>query len=264
MKIQYASDIHLEHNVELSFHDVIDTRVGADVLILAGDIGCPRHESFKNFLLQCCKHFKTTVLVPGNHEYMTSVPWTIEETNLIMRNICKSVSFLDRERGGNNTNKVVLLTDGEHICVGNDVIIHGTTLWSNIPRDSKKKDVMELFNGLYVGDKRPINAETYRELHNDQLIALSMSIREGCEKRMKNIVVTHYAPVPCEKSDKQFMYWTDLTDNINYGLVHTWVYGHTHTNNIQNVHGTMVLSNQLGRNAKTPLAGWNKGSVFTV
>lgn len=71
MKLQYASDLHLEfkENSELLSSTPLD--VQADILILAGDITLlGKNKYYLNpFFDWCCEHFKETYIVPGNHEY---------------------------------------------------------------------------------------------------------------------------------------------------------------------------------------------------
>ena len=71
MKLQYASDLHLEfkENSELLASTPLD--VQADILILAGDITLlGKSKYYRNpFFDWCSEHFKETYIVPGNHEY---------------------------------------------------------------------------------------------------------------------------------------------------------------------------------------------------
>ena len=73
LTIQYVSDVHLEHCVQ-NFSSIIDLVQPADVLVLAGDIGCPKDSNFKDFLIKCKTHFATVLFVPGNHEYFHVIP----------------------------------------------------------------------------------------------------------------------------------------------------------------------------------------------
>jgi len=69
LKVQYCSDIHLE-----KFKFLPKITPVADYLVLAGDIGHPRTQIYKDFMSQTSKDFKTVVLIDGNHEYDKYLP----------------------------------------------------------------------------------------------------------------------------------------------------------------------------------------------
>ena len=71
MKIQYASDLHLEFGSNFRYLRANPLAEGGDVLLLAGDVHYLERRRTENdpFFDWCAKHFRETVIVPGNHEY---------------------------------------------------------------------------------------------------------------------------------------------------------------------------------------------------
>lgn len=70
MRIQYASDLHLEFGENskwLKEHPLIPS---ADILVLAGDIGYLGDDNYQKhpFWDWASENFKQVIVVPGNHE----------------------------------------------------------------------------------------------------------------------------------------------------------------------------------------------------
>ena len=71
MKIQYASDIHLELSDNSDFINSMPFAVTGDVLVFAGDIGYLRDKTLPNmkFWKWVSANYREVLLVPGNHEF---------------------------------------------------------------------------------------------------------------------------------------------------------------------------------------------------
>ena len=71
MKIQYASDLHLELRDNMNYIKCYPLPVVGDILVLAGDIYYLDNSSISRlqFWDWCADHFQYTLIVPGNHEY---------------------------------------------------------------------------------------------------------------------------------------------------------------------------------------------------
>ena len=70
LNLQIVSDIHIEYKNDEIPNPLDYITPTAEILILAGDIGSLyKIKQLKGFLDILCKHFKTVIYVPGNHEY---------------------------------------------------------------------------------------------------------------------------------------------------------------------------------------------------
>ena len=70
MRIQYASDLHLEFSENKSYIEHEGIEPVGDVLVLAGDVSYLGYRDMirHRFWDWCAKHFQQTFIVPGNHE----------------------------------------------------------------------------------------------------------------------------------------------------------------------------------------------------
>ena len=71
MKIQYASDLHLELSGNSKYVKEIPFEVTGDVLVLAGDTAYLRDKNLPDskFWEGASENYRKVFLVPGNHEY---------------------------------------------------------------------------------------------------------------------------------------------------------------------------------------------------
>ena len=71
MKIQYASDLHLEMSANRRYMQNIPFDVVGDVLVFAGDTGYLRDRTLPNlrFWKWASANYREVLLVPGNHPF---------------------------------------------------------------------------------------------------------------------------------------------------------------------------------------------------
>jgi 3',5'-cyclic AMP phosphodiesterase CpdA len=70
MRLQIASDLHLEFPENRDFIALNPLQIAGDILILAGDIVPLLHiERYRNFFDLIADKYEHTDWVPGNHEY---------------------------------------------------------------------------------------------------------------------------------------------------------------------------------------------------
>ena len=120
MKIQYASDIHLELSDNSRFIKSMPFEVVGDVLVFAGDTGYLRDWTLPNlkFWKWASANYREVLLVPGNHEFYGNGD-VQAYGDCWNREILPNVHY--------HQNKVVRIDDTDFIL---------STLWSHIsPQD---------------------------------------------------------------------------------------------------------------------------------
>ena len=217
--IQYVSDLHLEKKI--NNRSIIAKK---PYLILAGDIGYPFQNNYKNFLLHMSYIFNKVFLIAGNHEYdLLKKDENINDRDLLINNICAS-----------RNNLFFLQQKTYKICEKDNISIAGCTLWAKLP---KSKYEYHLTHKLWLENILKNNP-------NDNYI-----------------VATHHAPLfeclPSYSLNKTPNYFaSDQKDIINNKNLLLWIHGHTHYNNNITVNGLNIVSNQYG-SYEFPLKGYN-------
>lgn len=232
MKIQIASDLHLEF-LEKRFPGCgMLEPADADVLVIAGDIH--RHAR----AIQAFREWPVPVVyVHGNHElYNAHGGNTVTE----MRELAAEtpVHYLERDE-----------------YVQNGVRFLGCCLWTDYQ--------------LYGGDKSAAMAEAEKCLYDHQLIHtdegvftasdaadLHMQSRRWLQKKLEEpfagstVVVTHHAPHPGSIHPRfagsmlNPAFVSNLTELM--GKADLWIHGHVHDSCDYRVQGTRVIANPRG------------------
>lgn len=240
MKVQIASDLHIEYKNEKDVDPFDYITPSAEILILAGDIGsCYRYSQLRNFLKKLCPEFKIVLYIPGNHEYYY-IPNTTKRIQMeYMVNMLQSLSVLIPN---------LIIMDRKNIIIGN-VCISGCTLWSD-----PKVPMPPFYTRLHGMD-----LEKYKSKFEMDLKFIEETIEYCKEKGHELVVVTHYCPheyiklsekngYDNDKYDLSSFYMTDLTHLMDKKTIKTWIYGHTHINcDMTSPLGTRIVSNQKGK-----------------
>lgn len=234
LKIQYASDLHLEFSENRSFLKNNPLEPVGDILVLAGDI-VPFNvmKKYVDFFSYVADHFEYTYWLPGNHEYYYFD--LADKCGVINEKIRDNVSLV------NNTS-----------------VIHGgvsilfSTLWSqiSIANQWQVERSMNDFHLINFGGSR-FTTEQYNLLHFECLDFLRDAVR-GLNME-KAVVFSHHCPTflnfPEEyKGDVlNEAFATELYDFIELSGIAYWGYGHHHSNIPDFCIGnTKLITNQLG------------------
>ena len=240
MKIQILSDLHLEFLSPTQIKKLLEMiEAKAPVLVLAGDIGNPYEDHYKQFLTDMASRFEKIFLVAGNHEYYGH---DVHNTNQQLKTICQSYS------------NVSFLCHSYEDYQG----IHwiGTTLWSSIqtPR-------------YYTNDIRCIKKmtmERFNEMHRDSVFFLHQTM---AHTKGRCVIITHYLPTMKVIHEKyrnqtemnQWFASSSLEDFLEKYTeqIPLWIYGHTHSFSDQQIQQTHMVCNPLGYENENNEFHWN-------
>lgn len=236
MKIQYASDLHLEFGENSKYLKENPLIVSGDILVLAGDIGYLGDDNYSKhpFWDWASKNYSHVYVVPGNHElYKFFDINRLEDGRLL--NIRDNISC--------HYNDVVHLDDDT------DLIL--TTLWAHIKLEDAYavehgvSDFRRILNGDETLDWVRFNAE-YEKCVG--FIRNSVARSRG----EKIIVATHHVP-SFELMSPEFAgsringaFTSELKEFITGSKINYWIYGHSHRNIDKVIGKTHCVSNQLG------------------
>ena len=234
MKIQYASDLHLEFRENKEFLKANPIQASGDVLVLSGDIvPFAVMDKHKDFFSYVSDNFTATYWIPGNHEYYGFDLAT--KCGVLNEKIRNNVFLV-------NNNAVVL----------DDVKFIFTTLWSKISPayEWQIERSMSDFHVIKNGKFR-FTAERYNELHAESLAFLEKEL--ASEFDLKKVVATHHVPTLMNYPEQykgdmlNEAFAVELFDLIEATAPDCWIYGHTHGNTPDfEIGKTRMLTNQLG------------------
>jgi predicted phosphodiesterase len=265
MKIQLLSDLHLETHPNW----VATPAPGADLLVLAGDIGSYQLNSSltdADFGLGQFSPFQgwpTPVLfVPGNHEYDAL---DFDEAHARLRDTCErlGITWLEREE--------VTYTQLGHRQLLKPVRFLGTTLWTDFdalcPLDEGHSPTLnQVAQQLKARDKAFRAANFYlkktasmrhgrpmlaAEVRDQSLVCrdwLTQALAEPFEGT--TVVVTHFAPSLLSADPRYGMtpgtagFCNDLDHLLGHAQL--WLHGHLHAPSDYVKNGCRVVANPLG------------------
>ncbi|MEY4755160.1 MAG: hypothetical protein RJA34_58 [Pseudomonadota bacterium] len=275
MNIQLLSDLHLEVHP----HFVPQPAAGADVLVLAGDIGSYQTGSlltdadFGLARFSPQSGWPTPVLmVPGNHEYDGQ---DFDAAHERLQEVCArlGITWLERQE--------VVMQDAS-----GDVRFVGTTLWSDFdalgPRDCdtaatlgqqlKARDKAFRAANYYLRKTlttragEPWLAQGVRE----QALACQNWLSEALNKPFagRTVAVTHFAPT-LQSADPRYGrtpgtagFCNALDDLLPHAEL--WLHGHLHAPSDYVHLGCRVVANPLGYARKNEQAAFLPQGMVTV
>lgn len=236
MRVQYASDLHLEFGENskwLKEHPLIPS---ADILVLAGDIGYLGDDNYIThpFWNRVSEDFKQVIVVPGNHELYKFFDinelrngWQLE----IRHNV--RVCY----------NSVIALNE--------ETDLIASTLWAHIPPSEEylTERCVSDFKRIRNGEFR-LSAQRFNEEHEVCRNFIEKAVSESNAERI--VVATHHVPSfalmaeEFKNSSINGAFTVELGGMIAESRINCWIYGHSHRNIDKMIESTRCVSNQLG------------------
>lgn len=236
MRIQYASDLHLEFRENWSIlREEGPMAIRGDILVLAGDIGYLGDDNYSThpFWNWASENYRQVIVALGNHEFYKFYDLSTMHDGLTGE-IRPNVHYY--------YNSVVSIEDM-------DIII--STLWAHIKLEDSyttEKSVTDFYRILY-GDDILTSADFNRE-HLRCLEFIKKSVRES--RARHKIVVTHHVP-SFQLMSPEFhgsringAFTVELADYIESSGIDYWIYGHSHRNINKTIGTTRCVCNQFG------------------
>lgn len=247
MKIQYASDLHLEFYENAKYLRDNPIKPVGDILVLAGDIELLNRDHFFNnsFWNYISDNFKEVIVVAGNHEFYNGYDLEISGKS----KICSV-----RNNVGYYYNAVFEIENVRLIV---------SPLWSLISMEQAgyvKRGVVDFHRILLNGSK--LSVEDFNREHERCLNFIKAEVdnsKSTCEvsasaktSLIKTVVATHHVP-SFQLSSPDFTgslidsaFTVDLDSFIEASNIDFWIYGHSHRNIDKVIGNTKCVSNQLG------------------
>ena len=236
MRIQYASDLHLEfrENWRILRQDG-PMDVCGDILVLAGDIGYLGDDNYVThpFWDWASENYRQVIVALGNHEFYKFFDLSSLRDGFVGE-IRSNVHYY--------YNSVVHIDDIDFIV---------STLWSHIDFEdayAAEHGVTD-FRRILYGEDVLTYAEFNRE-HQRCLDFIKKSVSESCA--MHKIVVTHHVP-SFQLMSPEFhgsrlngAFTVELADYIENSGIEYWIYGHSHRNIDRTIGTTQCICNQFG------------------
>ena len=272
VNIQLLSDLHLESNP----HFVPQPTPGADVLVLAGDIGSYQNGSsltrlgIADFGLARFANWPVPVVfVPGNHEYDAL---DFAEAHHRLRDTCSRLGLVWLEQETTQIAGVrfvgcTLWTDFDaltSVLAVTSEVTFGQQLAAR-EKAFRAADFALKKNHALVGGK-PMLAEAVRELG----LASQAWLRKALSQPFngKTVVATHFAP-SLLSADPRFGITPGTAGFCNalddmLPLANLWLHGHLHCPSDYKAAGCRVVANPLGYARKNEQLGFMPQNCITV
>ncbi|HUX58533.1 MAG TPA: metallophosphoesterase [Bacteroidales bacterium] len=252
MKLQYASDLHLEFPENKEFLKRNPLLPIGDVLLLAGDIVpfavMDKHADFFSYISDS---FDTTYWIPGNHEHYYS-------------------DLSDRADSFNEKIRDNLFLVNNVSVIQENLKLIFSTLWTNISPGTQF-EIRERLSDFHAikYNRKGLTTDHYNLLHKQCLSFLNEELSKvGTEKK---VIVTHHVPTFMNYPEKykgdslNEAFAVEMFNDILRADADFWIFGHHHSNtNDFRIGSTTLTTNQLGYVKYDECTGFDAKKIITV
>ena len=235
MKIQYASDLHLEFSNNYSYLKRNLLKPVGDILVLAGDIGYLNDDNYHSYPFWdwASDNYSQVIVAVGNHELYKYYDLTKMPQGLVCT-IRSNVKCY--------YNAVVQM---------NNIDIIVSTLWAKIRLEDAyptEQGVTDFHRILYDG--KILTWDKFNQEHDKCLSFIQDKVENSNAGHI--IVVTHHVPSfqlsspDFAKSKINGAFTVELEKYIGSSPIEYWIYGHSHRNIDKIIGKTQCITNQLG------------------
>ena len=234
MKIQYASDLHLEFVTNRNYLRLFPLKVTGDILVLAGDIQYLKVGYVADpFWDWASDNYQQVIVALGNHEFYHG-----HDINTV------------------TPNKVIEIRENVHAYYNAAVTIEGvefivSTLWAHIePTDFFVVSHSVADFSQILCDGKYLTPDLLNEEHVRCLAFVKKAVAESTAKH--KVVVTHHVPsllltAPEFRGSRiNGAFTVELDEFIANNNIDYWIYGHSHRNIDKMIGSTHCVTNQLG------------------
>lgn len=239
VKIQIASDLHLEFKENHTWLEQNPLIPKGDILLLAGDIILDKYKKrARNFYEKISADFPQIISTMGNHEFYRG-----------------TLSYAYPSYSGKISSNHLRLNNGS-IILGKTKII-ASILWTDILPQEEATIEKDMNDYQFIketdvyGEKIPLTITRIRQLHRISLDFLLKEIEKPFAGKI--VVMTHHLPsYAClsqiyTESNINSAYATELDEFIrSHPQIALWVCGHSHGFCDITIGKTRIVKNTLG------------------
>ena len=250
---QVLSDVHLEFSrfgpeFQFDFDELVSNRSNARYLLMAGDIGYPDMQIYKQFINYCSEIFEKVFIVSGNHEYYdnSDKKYNMQEIDDMIHEVIEdmdNVYYLN-------------MTKYE---IDDDIIILGCTLWTHVNEINKAavQKRMGDYRHIHIDD-RLITVDDTNRMFSEQFAWLQNEVKENKDKKI--IIKTHHLPSEQLILEKYHnfgplnqAFYTELEQFIEENpQIKYWICGHSHVTQFAKIGDTEIIMNARGTMNENP------------
>jgi len=254
--IQYASDLHLEFRGAVAWPTLL--RPVAPILVLAGDLGNPQCQEYRNFLHWSSRNWAHVIVIAGNHELYNkkhASAWKHIAAELISTRDERLAACEEVSKAFTN----VHFLQQKRVDI-NGIAFLGCTLWTDLssPTDASTAiQGMNDYNYISIKEKQKATPADTTKWHQEDRAWLSTELSACNEMGTPAVVVTHHVPSRrlisprFQHSPLNCCFAAADCEDLIQAPVRAWIYGHTHQAATQSLNNVQMVVNPAGYPGET-------------